>query len=176
MFAMRALYLAGIIFFAARGDWGTALFHSIIFAASLFVPLLGRRDERFYRFDSLIMLVFILALVWSYFGLWPEAQSLLAAALGFDKIFHMAGGACLALFAALYLRTRVKDPVLFYAGIILFALALGGLWEIFEWAASILPAPLTVPSSGYADSMLDMVADTLGAAIAALVLGLRRYV
>ena len=175
MMVLRGVYAAMILMFAIQGNWSVAVFHSVCFLGSLFVPYLGKDDESYYLLDMFIVLTFLLSLVSTYFMLWPRPQSILDSILGFDKLFHMAGGAALAMFAAIQLRKRCKDPLVLYIGIVIFALALGAAWEIFEWFVSVLPPPIGVPSSGYMDSMLDICADTLGATILAVVLRLRRY-
>jgi uncharacterized membrane protein YjdF len=173
--AMRVIYLIGICIFAFLGRWDTIVLHSSVFIGSLFVPWMARKDERFAWFDCGIVLLFSLSLILEYTGWSIQTNSLWATVFSIDKLFHMTAGACLAIFAMLVLRRRTSDPLLTYAGIIIFALAVGGLWEIFEWVASILPQPFTVPSSGYTDTILDMVADTIGAIIVATMFSIRRY-
>src|SRR5690242_15602590 len=93
MLAMRAMYALGILFFALQGNWNVVLFHGLIFACSLFVPYLGRKDEDFYTLDAIIVLTFMLSLLPTYYTLWQRPESILQAVFGFDKVFHMAGGA-----------------------------------------------------------------------------------
>jgi uncharacterized membrane protein YjdF len=176
MLALRGMYAAGILLFALQQNWGAVLFNVLIFVGSLVILYAARYDEDYYVVDALAMLTFTIALLPSYFDVWPEPTSIKAMLLGFDKIFHAAGGACLAMFAAILLRDKIPDRRILYGGIIIFALALGGAWEVLEWLLSVLPEPFTTGSSGYADSMLDMVADTLGATILLLALRLRRYI
>jgi hypothetical protein len=176
MLIMRGVFLACLLLFIALGKWHELIFNSIIFFGSLFVPWLGRKNEEFYVLDIAIMLIFILALIPSNFGLWQAPSSIWAMLFTIDKLYHIAGGACLAVFMALLLKPKFKsNRWVFYAVLILCTLGLGAAWELFEWAVSVLPEPWTMPSTGYSDSMLDMVADVIGAALAVLVLKLRRY-
>ena len=176
MLILRAIFLAFILLFLFRQEWGSVVTYSIIFAGSLFVPYLGKKEPDFYWLDCLIMITFILSCVVALLGVWPNPTTVLETIFSFDKIFHMTAGAVLAMFAAILMRKRVKDKLVFYLGLVIFALAIGGLWEIFEWFFTILPPPLYIWSGGYSDTMLDMVADTLGAAILAGVLFWKKYV
>jgi uncharacterized membrane protein YjdF len=175
MFAMRAIYAGAIIFLAITGHWSAVLFHGILFLGSLFIPWLGRKDADFYMLDIIVALTFVLSIIPSYYGAWPVPKTIAESLVSFDKIFHMAGGAGLAMFAAILLRKKTSDPWVFYVGIVVFALALGGAWEVLEWIFSLLPPPWGSGTTGYADSMLDLVADTLGATILAGILLLKKY-
>jgi uncharacterized membrane protein YjdF len=60
---------------------------------------------------------------------------------------------------------------------VLAALGVGAAWEVFEWALHLLPPPFTAGYSAYGltDTMWDLVMDTLGAALIAILLtGKRR--
>jgi uncharacterized membrane protein YjdF len=167
----RATWLLTLIISAAIGEWSWVVFHGIVFIVTLPLVWLGRRDDHHYVLDALFSAMMITALAISAFTIWPDY----ATNVGYDKIFHMAGGAWLAGFAAVILRKRITDQAVFYIGIVTFALAIGGAWEVFEWVLSLLPQAYATQSPGMADAMLDLVADTLGAAIVAAILKLRRY-
>jgi hypothetical protein len=175
MLAVRAIYLCELLIFVQEREWGNLLFYGAIFVGSLIVPLLGRFDPEYYRLDILAMSVFALGPLFTSFRFWPEPDDLQTLLFGKDKPLHIAGGACLAMFAAISLRKHIPSPKVFYMLIVVAAVALGAVWEIFEWVAAMLPHPFRVQSAGYSDSMLDMVADTFGAVIMAAVLRARRY-
>jgi hypothetical protein len=175
MAAMRLLFLCGLLLFVFRRDWNDLLFHLIIFTGSLFIPLLGRRNPRFYLLDFWVMFIFTTGLAMTVFGTWPQPQGLNELVFGTDKLFHIAAGACLAMFAALLLRPHVTNAVIFYGLLVVFAIAIGAVWEVFEWSVSELPSLWLLRSAGYTDSMLDIIADTIGAGIVVLVLKTRRY-
>jgi hypothetical protein len=175
MLAIRAIYLCELLIFVEEREWGNLLFYGAIFVGSLILPLLGRFDREYYRLDILAMSVFVMGPLFTSFRFWPEPDDIHTLLLGKDKPLHIAGGACLAMFAAISLRRYIPNASAFYTLIVVVALALGAVWEIFEWCASILPHPFRVQSAGYSDSMLDMAADTLGGVMMAAALKWRRY-
>lgn len=175
MLAVRVIYLCELLVFVQARDWGNLVFYGAIFLGSLVIPLLGRLDAEYYRLDIFVMLVFSMGPVFTSFKVWPAPVDLRSMILGNDKPLHIAGGACLAMFAAIALRKHVFSTSIYYMLTVVFALALGAAWEIFEWFSSILPHPFRLRSSGYGDSMLDMVADTVGGIIMAAALKILGY-
>ena len=165
--ALRAVYLALIAVVLARGEWGGAVFHCAIFIGSLLLIWMARRERNgsYYTLDAVTCAIFSAAIIVSFLGLWSDTEYY----LGLDKLFHAGAGAVLAWFAISFLRRRTTDRMVVYGGAVLFALAVGGAWEVFEWFFHILPPPLHLGSMGYTDSMMDLVADTLGGSLVALV-------
>ena len=171
MIIARSAWLAYILLFAIMGQWAVVIFHTPIFLLSLPVVWLGTKDDHYWSLDGWMCLLMMAALTVTLTTEWPDYYT----PFGFDKLFHMAGGAWLAGFWAVSTRRHVKSTWLFYAGIVVFALAIGGAWEVFEWALSLLPEGLGTRSSGLTDSMIDIIADTLGAMLVAGILYYRRY-
>jgi hypothetical protein len=162
-YSLRAVYLLLILLSAIQGRYSVTVFNGIIFLVTLIVPLLARRNERYYPFDCALMLLFILPMLLSFGG-----YVMHATILGEDKIFHFAGGALLAWFGAITLRPYVKNIFIYVLGIICFAVTIGAWWEVYEWTLMVFKNDwmrLTLT-----DSVLDIVADSLGAvAVAAVV-------
>jgi len=175
MVAMRTLFLSLIVTFAVMGLWGMALFYGVCFLVSLGM-LLSVEDDHYYMVDLLLSLLFIFGMFPTMTGDWVGEKTLSQSFIGFDKVLHTLGGACLALFAAVMARKRVNDRLFFYASIIAFAVAIGAFWEVFEWGFGLLPAQLRIVPTGYADSMLDIIADTVGACVVAIALYWKKYV
>jgi uncharacterized membrane protein YjdF len=175
MFTMRVIFLLCLIILGIYGKWQAVLFNSIPFVGSLFVPWMGRRRHVFYLLDMLIMLIFTIALLPEVVGGWPQPTSWQSVFFGFDKLFHIAGGVTLAVFLGFWLRPYVKNRRVFYLLLLLGVLALGSAWELLEWTASLLPAPWTYPSSGYSDTMADLLADLIGGGLVVLVMRIRRF-
>lgn len=171
---MRFLYFAAIVNYAIKTKWSEVFFHGIIFVGTAFLPYLGKKNEDYYILDTMVMLTMLLSIFTTAIG-WSNPAPLVEKLFTLDKLFHIAGGAMLAMFIAIIIRKRVNDKLVFYTGIIIFALAMGAAWELFEWVMTILPPPFTSGSTGYDDSMLDLIADTVGASILALILYIRHY-
>ena len=160
----RAAWLVLIVWAAAIGAWATTLFHALLFLGSGFLPWLGRTKEEYLPLDTLVSLTFASSLFVSLFLSWDTGL------LGFDKVYHLLGGMCLAWFASIWFRGRLAGAR-YLAAIIGTAVALGTAWELLELAFAFLPAQFTVPFNplGWRDSALDLVADTLGACAVAWV-------
>lgn len=175
MAAMRLAFFCGLLLFAWHHRWNDLTFHALIFFGSAFVPMLGRRNRGFYLLDFWIMLVFTGGIVMTLYGQWPEPRGFNEILFGTDKLFHIAAGACLAMFAAILLRPYITHAWMFYGMLVVFAIAVGAVWEVFEWCVSELPSLWLLRSAGYTDSMLDLIADTIGAVMVVVVLKFRGY-
>jgi hypothetical protein len=161
--AGRLLLLASILTSYFQGATGFAIMNSIIFVVSLFVPWLARKDPRFYYVDFLSMLTF-----GGFYFLWaiPAIQSTDGKILGYDKLFHMLGGACVALFVLCFIdKLPVKKQIVIMLGAVF---VVGSTWEVFEWTLGQLPEPFHQTFNGWKDSSWDMVADLLGGLIIVL--------
>lgn len=171
MVLMRTLMVLLMAYYAIKGEFAVLAMYIPLLLITLPLVWLGRKDERYYWLDFAIMAVFLGALaVYAFIG-WPEQHTMLTH----DKILHAAGGAWAAALAAVGFRRRIPDRLAFYTFIIAAAVAVGAFWEVFEWVLSLLPAPLYIESTGLADSMMDLIADTAGAAAVAVFLAFRRY-
>jgi hypothetical protein len=165
MLAFRALFLLSLIISAFMHQWNIALFYGIVFIVTIFIPFLGRKDEQYYALDAFNSALFLGGIIVSWLLIWPDYHSLWS----FDKLFHISAGAIIAGFAAVSARKHIADKVIFWIAVISFAIAVGAGWEVFEWLISLLPAPLGIENTGLADSMMDLIADTVGATIVASV-------
>lgn len=162
-FILRGVYLLIIAICFATGKPQHGVAFLAPFIVTLPILLLCKEDESYHSVDAMFTGLFMAAMLMSYFDLWPATSS----AFSIDKPFHIIAGACLANLARVYLKKRVNDKRAYYLMIIAAALAVGGAWEVFEWTLSKLPAPYTTPSTGYDDTMMDLIADTIGAIIIA---------
>jgi uncharacterized membrane protein YjdF len=167
----RAIYLCFLIDTAIRGDWGGLETGVIVFLVSGGFYLLGRKDEEFYRVDAAVIALFIISAIitrtigWDN-GIWAA-----------DKLLHLGAGIVLGWCAVIYYRPLLRQRVALMATAVLAALGVGAAWEVFEWALHLLPPPFTAGYSAYGltDTMWDLVMDTLGAALIAILLtGKRR--
>jgi uncharacterized membrane protein YjdF len=146
-------------------NYSNAIANSIIFIGTSFIPYLARKTKNteFYLIDITIMFIFAVTEILESFGFFNYNNPY----YGPDKILHFSAGLVLAWFASIYLRPHIKNKLIYVITIISFAVAVGGLWEVYEWMFSILPPPFFTASAGYADSMMDIIADTLGACVIA---------
>lgn len=137
--------------------------NSIVFIVLLFIPWLARKDSRLYYVDFLSMLAF-----GGFYFLWtiPAIQATDGMILGYDKLFHMLGGACIALFVMCFTDKRsLQKQVVIMLGTVL---VVGGMWEMFEWMLGQLPEPYRQTFNGWEDSLLDITADFFGGLIVVL--------
>ncbi len=173
MLFARAVYFLITLSMFLIGDWANAITNSILFVATLFVPYLGKENNNnnknknnnseFYLIDVAIMSIFSITELLEKIGFFNYNNPY----YGPDKILHFSAGFILAWFASIYLRPHIKNKFVQIITIISFTIAIGALWEIYEWAFSVLPPPFYIASAGYADTMMDILADTLGSLIIA---------
>ncbi|MEK6960282.1 MAG: hypothetical protein AABX47_03855 [Nanoarchaeota archaeon] len=162
-YALRGIYLAILAICFATGKPQHLLAFSGPFIVTIPILFLAKEDDGYYSVDASFISLFTIAMLMSYFELWPAA----ASPTSIDKLFHIAAGACLANFARVFLKKKVNDKWTYYALIIAVTLAVGGAWEVYEWTGSKLPAAYMTPSTGYDDTMMDIIADIIGALIVA---------
>ncbi len=159
----RLILLTSILTSHFQGETGFTIMNSIIFVVLLFIPWLARKDARLYYVDFLSMLIFG---GFYFFSAIPAIQASGGMKLGYDKLFHMLGGACIALFVWCFIdKHPVKQQVLIMLGAVL---VVGSMWEVFEWMLEQFPEPFRHTFNGWKDSAWDLVADLLGGLIIVL--------
>jgi hypothetical protein len=165
---LRALLLAGAAGFAIAGDWRGALLlgGAGVIAWLVRLALLPR------AYDLCIVLALTLQA-------WGEALHLYDSISWFDNVVHFSlpffGGPTLYIvLARLDVVPDPKDATTRHhyigIGIVAFALgiALGGLWEIVEWASdNTLGSSLQLSND---DTIGDLIADSLGSLCGAALL------
>lgn len=172
LIAGRLLLLISIFLSYFQGEIGFAIMNSIVFVVLLFIPWLARKDSRLYYVDFLSMLAF-----GGFYFLWtiPAIQATDGMILGYDKLFHMLGGACIALFVLCFIdKLSLQKQVVMTLGTVLVA---GVMWEMFEWMLGQFPEPYRQTFNGWQDSSLDITADFFGGLIVVLwhILKVRRH-
>lgn len=84
---------------------------------------------------------------------------------GFDKVTHFVSGFLTSIVALVFLKkAKIKKPIWFTISyILLFSIAIGGIWEFFEFFCDKITGGDTqhVIDSGINDTMGDMLAATL---------------
>ncbi|MFP5350440.1 MAG: hypothetical protein ACLGHO_11430 [Gammaproteobacteria bacterium] len=87
----------------------------------------------------------------------------------YDKFMHVYTSFAVALTiaallrAALFARLRAR-PALVVLTLVAYGLALGVIWEWIEWVVDIRGYPSVI--MGKSDTMIDLIADAVGAALA----------
>jgi hypothetical protein len=171
--AIQAVLVVGLVLFVRRRDWENVFLTGAVIALTLLPALLDRR----YRI-----------LVPPEFQLISAAFVFLSLFLGsafnfyyrywwWDVVLHISSGFLLGIigFVALFLLNRTdRIPrgmrpgfLCFFA--VTFAVFLGVLWEIFEFAVDRVAPGVNMQSNetGVRDTMWDLIVDTLGAAVVA---------
>lgn len=158
-----AMFVAGA-HWLIRGDLATA---GVAVTALLlsFVPGWFLRDPPLRRATATVTALFLGAHI--VFGM---AAALYETSTTYDKWIHLAASMAIAGLIILAsgrwsARSRIALPLALTVMLGLGGtVALGALWELFEFAVDL--TGLFVAQRGLTDTMLDLAADTLGAALA----------
>lgn len=174
---IQLIMLAELAFAFWEGLWLIAAMTLAILVLTLAPVLMSRRFEVFIPAEfKLLATLFIFASL--FLG---EVQGYYTRFWWWDLVLHVASGFLLGIFGFLlvYILNEKKNLrfhmtpgfVAFFA--FMFAVGVGALWEIFEFAmdqivgTNMQKAMLDDPS-GLTDTMLDLVVDTVGAAVIAV--------
>jgi hypothetical protein len=170
---IQLVLLAGVIGFVLLRDWPNALLTVLVIALTALPRLLGRVRVNVPPEFQLVAALFVFCAIF------------LGTSLGFygrfhwwDTALHTTSGCLLGLvgFIAVFLINgtdhrpegmRVSLIAIFG---FMFAVTLGVFWEIYEFVADNLVPGLNmqVVETGTTDTMIDMIVNTIGAAVVAL--------
>ncbi len=168
---LQATLLAGAILFCFQGRWLTAGVTTAIIVVTLLPLVLGR------RFDVRIPPEFeFLAVIFVYASLFlGEVHGYYIRYWWWDAVLHTGSGFLLGVLGfllvyvlnerpdvALHMRPRFVALFAF-----MFAVGMGALWEIFEFAMDQLFG-MNMQKSGLVDTMWDLIVDCVGAAVISL--------
>jgi uncharacterized membrane protein YjdF len=178
LFVLQLIMAVELILVFNRQQWFNAFLIITIMAISLLPSVLGRRFRVYIPPEfQVLAVVFVFAALFlgeihDYYGrIWwwdialHTSSGLLMGILGFLLVYVLNESERIDI----YMRPRF---VAFFAFI--FAVAVGALWEIFEFAmdqivGTTMQKPMLNDPSGLTDTMWDMIVNTLGAlAISAL--------
>ncbi len=168
---LQATLLLGLVLFCVQGRWLTAtVTAAIIFVTVL--PLVFRR-----RFDVYIPPEFeVLAVLFVYASLFlGEVHGYYARYWWWDVVLHTGSGFLLGIlgFLLVYVLNERPDidlhmrPRFVALFAFMFSVGMGALWEIFEFAMDQLFG-MNMQKSGLVDTMWDLIVDTVGALVIAL--------
>ncbi len=174
---IQVIMLVELAFALWEGLWLIAAMTVLILLLTVAPVLMFKRFEVFIPSEfKLLATGFIFASL--FLG---EVQGYYTRFWWWDLVLHTASGFLLGIFGFLlvYILNEKKNLqfhmtpgfVAFFA--FMFAVGVGALWEIFEFtmdqfAGTNMQKPMLGDPSGLTDTMLDLVVDTVGAAVIAV--------
>ena len=164
-----------LVLLLMRGDWPQAFFVAGIMILTL-APLLFRLPVDIPSEMQIVAILFVFATL--YLG---EVRDYYQRFWWWDMALHTTSGLLLGLFGFMFVYMLNEDrhvdlhmrPGFIALFAFFFAVGIGGLWEIFEFAmdhyagTDMQPATPGDPS-GLTDTIHDLIVDTIGAAIVSL--------
>jgi len=166
----RLLLIIAAVYALTKGDWVNA-FLSIITFALTFLPSFVVKK---YKFDyptefEILIVVFIYASI--FFG---GVLSFYEMFWWWDFMLHTLSGIIIGIigFSLVYSLNRNYKPLNLSIAFIAifsfsFAVAIGALWEIFEFVMDVL-FNANMQKSGLVDTMWDLIVDSLGGLVMSL--------
>jgi hypothetical protein len=171
---IQIVLLAGVVGFVLLHDWPNAILTSLVIVLTMIPQLL----KRWFRVDvppefQLVAAIFVFCAIF------------LGTSLGFygrflwwDTALHTTSGCLLGIvgFIAVFLingtdhRPEGMRVSLIAVFGFMFAVTLGVFWEIYEFIAdNLIPGlDMQVVETGTTDTMIDMIVNTIGAAVIAV--------
>ncbi len=171
---IQAIVSVGLVLFILRRDWENVFLTVLVIGLTLIPAFLIRR-YRVYTPPEFQLIATAFIFLSLYLG---SARDLYYRFWWWDIVLHTGSGFLLGIigFLALFLMNQtdrlppgIRPAFLCFFGVT-FAVFLGVLWEIVEFAID-LAVPWTNMQSretGVGDTMLDLIVDTLGAIVVAL--------
>jgi len=161
-----------LVLLLMRGEWPQAFFVAGIMALTL-APLVFRLPVEIPSEVQIVAILFVFAAL--FLG---EVRGYYERFWWWDTALHTTSGLLLGLFGFMFVYMLNEDrhvdlhmrPGFIALFAFFFAVAVGGLWEIFEFAmdqwfgTNMQPATPGDPS-GLTDTIHDLIVDTVGAAV-----------
>lgn len=164
-YLLQLSLIMAILFFLLKENWLNAFLTSGIFILTL-LPSLLRRNYKMHLPIEIDLAAILLIYTSLFLG---EVNSYYQKLWWWDLLLHAGSGILLGIvgFLVLYILTREEKIHLrlspgfsaLFSGT--FSLAVGVLWEIFEFCMDTLFG-LNMQKSGIADTMTDLIVYTLG--------------
>lgn len=168
-FLQGTLVIAGIVA-ALQGSW-TVLFASSITLAVIFLPAALGRNVKLNLPVSFHFIVTLFIYVTLFLG---EIGGFYERFWWFDVLLHMGSALVFGIVGFMILYTLydtnrfVAQPFLIGLFSFAFAVAIGAVWEIFEFTMDSFFG-FNMQKSGLVDTMWDLIVDSIGALIASTV-------
>lgn len=168
-YTIRIALLVAIVSAVINSRW-TVLFASCL---TLFLTFLPAIIERNYKIDlpvefELVIVIFIYAAI--FLG---EVHGYYTRFWWWDVVLHTGSGAALGfagfiILYVLYTEEKIKaKPFTIALFSFCFAVAIGAVWEIFEFTMDNFFG-MNMQKSGLVDTMWDLIVDSLGAFLASI--------
>lgn len=168
---LQIVLFIGIALELSQGQWLNAATTAGVLVVTLLPMILGRRFNVFIPPElEVLALLFVFAAV--FLG---EVRGYYVRYWWWDVVLHTASGFLLGIlgFLLVHVLNEKEDldlhmkPVFVALFAFMFALGLGALWEIFEFSMDSIFG-LNMQKSGLVDTMWDLIVDTVGALVIAL--------
>lgn len=170
---LQGLLVVGLAFFLYRRDWENVFLTTTVILLTLVPAFLWRRYRVVIPPEFQLIaaaFVFLSLFLGSAFDLYYKYW-------WWDVVLHTSSGFLLGIvgFVALFLLNGtdklpvgMKPSFLCFFGVT-FAVTLGVLWEVFEYACDVAMPAVNMQSreTGVVDTMHDLIVDTLGAVVVA---------
>ena len=171
---VQAALAVALVLFLVRGDWENVFLTALVIGLTL-VPAFLWRKYRIYLPPEFQLVSAAFVFLSLFLG---SARDFYYRFWWWDFVLHTGSGFLLGIvgFIALYLLNQtdrlpheVSPAFRCFFGVT-FAVFLGVLWEIFEFACDQIAPYWNMQSveTGVADTMWDLIVDTIGAVIVAL--------
>lgn len=171
---LQATLLVGAVLSAFQGRWLTAAVTMAIIVVTLLPIALGRRfDVRIPPEFEFLTVIFVYASL--FLG---EVHGYYVRYWWWDAVLHTGSGFLLGVlgFLLVYVLNERPDvdmhmqPRFVALFAFMFAVGMGALWEIFEFAMD-RTFGMNMQKSGLVDTMWDLIVDSVGAAVVAVMGG-----
>jgi hypothetical protein len=168
-FLIQVAFMVAFVIAFFEGQW-MVMFVSIVGMVAIWLPLFFAKNQRVHipiEFEFLLA-VFIYASI--FLG---EIQGFYTRFWWWDVVLHTGSGIALGFIGFLILYSLFRNkrlgipPGLLAVFSFAFALALGALWEIFEFVADNIFG-FNMQKHGLTDTMWDLIIDAIGAFVAAV--------
>ena len=176
-FIVVVLYILGIAYafpMILEGDWYEVGIRLTIILTAL-VPTMVRKILHL-KISYTMEFVYLLFIIFGHFigsilGIYNEIPH-------YDKIMHTLSGVLTSFVALIVLNNinqyKFKNVIFNIVFMIVFSLAVAGIWEIFEFTSDILfqADAQRVAISGVNDTMLDMIVALFGSVLVCIEYGI----
>jgi hypothetical protein len=167
-YGLQLILVGQIVYSLVQGSWLT-LFLSTGILILTFLPAMIRRNFRVYLPIEIDLLTIVFIFASLFLG---EMRSYYTRFWWWDLVLHTGAGILMGLagFILVYVLNRERKATIFLSPVFVglfsfsFAMTIGVIWEIFEFAMDQIFG-MNMQKSGLNDTMGDLIVNTIGALI-----------